>query len=350
MASDDRDVLFHEISGWYIGTNLMEITIRANGYNFLIPISPDTFSNSPTRLALFRDILNKMSADDPDDSDAWDWGYDIADIFLAEFKRLAPPAVHSGKLTLADLADRGTFDCEYRVVDEKPVAGPVTEHVDEMAPSEESNVHKIQSTFPVIDPLEVEVPYRDGEHIFDIIPDKVTVHGQQFFFKKSWAPRDLLAEIKKHVKIKTSELPPEELRISHLHGIVAGPDGQTKGLLYEFIETIKRGVLREAMTPDIPMSDREKWASQIRETVAKLHGLGLVWGNVEANNVIIDKENNAIIVGIEGGTTTGWVDRELDGTVQGDEQGLERLTDFIFNDESPLRRGPASDAESSQED
>lgn len=97
------------------------------------------------------------------------------------------------------------------------------------------------------------------------------------------------------------------------------------------------------MKPDTPLSTRQKWAGQIRETVAALHELGIVWGDVKPDNVLIDNDNNAVVIDLEGGTTRGWVDRDVGGTLEGDMQGMERMMDFIFNDESPLRLDASSD-------
>ena len=90
-----------------------------------------------------------------------------------------------------------------------------------------------------------------------------------------------------------------------------------------------------------PIATREKWATQIRETVAKLHDLDVVWGDVKSENVLIDKDGNAVIIDLEGGSTRGWVDSDKSGKLEGDLQGLERMTDFIFNDNSALR--PSAD-------
>ena len=89
--------------------------------------------------------------------------------------------------------------------------------------------------------------------------------------------------------------------------------------------------------------------SQIRETVTALHELDIVWGDVKPDNVLIDNDNNAVVIDLEGGTTRGWVDHDVGGTLQGDMQGMERMMDFIFNDESPLRLGASSDTRYSED-
>jgi serine/threonine protein kinase len=94
-----------------------------------------------------------------------------------------------------------------------------------------------------------------------------------------------------------------------------------------------------------PMAKREKWAAQIKDTLTKLHGRGVVWGDAKDSNVLIDHKDNAILIDFEGGTTQGWVDREKARTVEGDNQGLERLMDFIFNDKSELRPLPLDEEE-----
>ena len=108
-------------------------------------------------------------------------------------------------------------------------------------------------------------------------------------------------------------------------------------MLYEWIGTRDAGTLALIIGADTPLTLREKWAAQIRNAVTGLRTLGIVWGDVKPENVLIDTNDNAIVIDLEGGTTRGWVDRDVSGTVEGDLQGLEKMVDFIFNDESPLR-------------
>ena len=257
MDQSDPEQPPYEIRGWDSGDD------DVNECRFMIPVSSNSFSNSPVALSLFRNILAKVIAGEDDDPEVWDYGEQVADVFLPEFKRLAPPVVHTGKLTLADLAPRGAFECEYRVINERPLAVGITERVPEMEPSDEWNICKIQSAFPVLDPREVEVPYNDGGRIYDIIPQRVNVNGQQLLYKSSWSSFDPIDEISKYAnKIKASNPPLEHLHISRLFGIVAYPNGQTKGLLYEWIETSRHGTLWSIMKPDIPLSTRQKWAAR----------------------------------------------------------------------------------------
>ncbi|KAG7123900.1 hypothetical protein HYQ44_002536 [Verticillium longisporum] len=181
-------------------------------------------------------------------------------------------------------------------VQEKPVLGLVTRLVEE--DFEEFDARTLQTSFPIVGLAGVEVPYDDPADIFSIIPQRVLVHGQFFFYKSS----------------------------------AARPD------FYHFIKSEERRTW--AVDERAPLALREKWAAQIKDTVAKLHHLSVVWGDVKADNVLVDENGNAIVIDLEGGTTQGWVDREKEGTVEGDAQGVENMMDFIFNDESMLRPPP----------
>ncbi|TPX11580.1 uncharacterized protein E0L32_007791 [Thyridium curvatum] len=74
---------------------------------------------------------------------------------------------------------------------------------------------------------------------------------------------------------------------------------------------------------------RQKWALQIRQTVEQLHGIDVVWGDGKASNVIVDDEDQTWLIDFGGGWTEGWVDEGLAGTVDGDEQAVQKILDFL---------------------
>ncbi|KAJ4395803.1 hypothetical protein N0V93_000017 [Gnomoniopsis smithogilvyi] len=119
------------------------------------------------------------------------------------------------------------------------------------------------------------------------------------------------------------------LRVPVLQGYVEHPDtGVVLGLLREWVPSNHslRG-LDDANFHilDTPRELREKWAEQIRETVRSLHSIGVIWGDAKPSNVIIDLENDAWLIDFGGGWTDGWVDENLQETIEGDEQGVARL-------------------------
>ena len=327
----------YEIRGWDAGDNGFDMIVRVNGFGFTIVVSPDLFVNSPLALKRFGEIFDKIAAGEDDDELVWDYSERIADVFIPDFEKLAPSIFHTGKLTLADLAVRGSFECEYRVVDEDPISGAIAKRTPEdIPPPTDWDIRSLESSFPIFDPAEVEVPYSDGRPIHEIIPRQVFVKGKTLFHKSCWSPYDAIDEVEKYSRIHASGMSTQQLRTARLFGIVARSDGQARGLLYDWIDTNgTAGTLTSAVSVDTPMSLRMKWASQIRDTVAGLHSLDIVWGDVKPDNVLIDTDDDAVVIDLEGGTTRGWVDRDVGGSRAGDFQGLDRLVDFIFNGKSP---------------
>ena len=106
-------------------------------------------------------------------------------------------------------------------------------------------------------------------------------------------------------------------------------EGQPSGRRYRTCGKAGPRTLLSALLPDTPVPLRQRWASQIRETLAELHKAGIVWGDAKAENVLIDRENNAWVTDFGGGYTVGWVDAEKAGTVEGDLQGLERILNLL---------------------
>jgi len=55
----------------------------------------------------------------------------------------------------------------------------------------------------------------------------------------------------------------------------------------------------------------------------------LVWGDAKASNIVLDKESNPWIIDFGRGSTVGWVDADLAGSVPGDIQGLRQILRFL---------------------
>jgi serine/threonine protein kinase len=139
-------------------------------------------------------------------------------------------------------------------------------------------------------------------------------------------------ELETYRKIAEAELAPD-LRICRLRGIVQDEEGFSFGMLLTYIGH-RQKTLHEAIWPDTPISLKEQWASQISESLAALHGSGIVWGDAKAENVLIDGDNNAWITDFGGSYTEGWVDMEKAGTVEVDLQGLAKILDYIRREDN----------------
>ncbi|OJK02515.1 hypothetical protein ASPACDRAFT_58823 [Aspergillus aculeatus ATCC 16872] len=108
-----------------------------------------------------------------------------------------------------------------------------------------------------------------------------------------------------------------------------GLESQCPGILVSFIphETTLWDVRDNMQTTDLAV--RHKWFDQIHETVMALHQRGMTWGDVKPDNVLIDSNQDAWIIDLEGGFTKGYVPLELKGTVAGDLVGLKAIREFL---------------------
>jgi serine/threonine protein kinase len=134
-------------------------------------------------------------------------------------------------------------------------------------------------------------------------------------------------ELRNYEKIDDAELE-AELRISRLHGLVRDDTGLVFGLLLTYIDC-RAATLACAARANVPVSLRCKWATQVKSTVEHLHAAGIIWGDVKAENVLIDVNKEAWVIDFGGGYTEGCVDKESAGTVAGDLQGLAKIMSFL---------------------
>ncbi|CRK31666.1 hypothetical protein BN1708_016006 [Verticillium longisporum] len=73
----------------------------------------------------------------------------------------------------------------------------------------------------------------------------------------------------------------------------------------------------------------EKWKNQVCCTVEALHTAGVIWGDVKADNVLIDENDDAWVTDFGGGYTEGWVKKESAGSLAGDAEGLTTILKTI---------------------
>jgi hypothetical protein len=328
----------YELPGWETTPDGFILYVRVRSAWLNIHVSAQNFHCSPIALEAVQANKAKLGSGS-NELDLWDYLDGIASHFLPTFKKLAPIIHHVGNLTLADLQARQYYKSQLEVYDEVPHPSTIIR----MDPIEQNSVDDwhdpgmtpFKSPFPRFQPSDVEVAFDDPSTVFEVVPEKVFVQGQTFFWKPSWISNESKEGVEKYSKIHQSGIPPDQLLTSRLYGVVVDSKGILRGQLYHWIDVDR------ALTWDVveqaPKDVREKWASQITKTVSTLHEIDVIWGDVKAENVVVDKNGNAIVIDFEGGATKGWIDGDKMGTKAGDLQGLERLMDYIFNDNSSLR-------------
>lgn len=328
------------------------LDIQFHTTRFKISISLSDFRDSPIQSEAFqRYLAHLLSEKDPRDNfeesdddaeeedtallhDCFDWAVKPC---IADFERLSPPRPplkDKQQLTLSYFIASATFECTLVATDEALTCQDI-ERVepdqDGFSLSPTTPQPPWTTSFPSFTPSEITVLCDDdpNHHPLDSNPTQVHIGTQRLYFKESLDPDDEVAKrgVETHERIANADFG-ANVRTSRLYGIVRDERSrQMVGLLLYHIEEDTR--LAFAVGPGTAEVMRERWARQVRETLAALHGAGITWGDAKADNVLIDVYGDAWIVEFGGGRTEGWVDSGREGTVDGDLQGLERILKFI---------------------
>jgi serine/threonine protein kinase len=98
-------------------------------------------------------------------------------------------------------------------------------------------------------------------------------------------------------------------------------------MLFTWID--KKSVLSRAKAEESSPELRQRWATQITRSLAELHKHSIIWGDAKAENILIDRNDDAWIIDFGGSYTVGWVDKEKAGTLEGDMQGLSKILEML---------------------
>ncbi|KAL2128606.1 hypothetical protein VTI74DRAFT_8944 [Chaetomium olivicolor] len=156
---------------------------------------------------------------------------------------------------------------------------------------------------------------------------KVTVDGEEMICKSF--EHAIGEELATYVKIRSAGV---ELRVPELKGIVQSHKGVIGILLghiphkHHNLRALLASVEAGTVAPsEATVCLRRKWAMQIRGTLRDLHDLGILWRDIKTDNVLIDEEGDAVVLDFGGGKTMGWVDRDKYGSMEGEEQELQKI-------------------------
>lgn len=165
----------------------------------------------------------------------------------------------------------------------------------------------------------------EDEEISDI-PRKVQRRSQPdhlFFFKAGLRDHGHLREMELLDQIARSGKFESPWKTSKLVGLVVWDDDPNclMGLLMEYID----GKTLRDRSRDAPEALKKKWIDQVEATLRRLHEVGIVWGDVKPDNVMIDASEDAVLVDFGGGYTPEYIPHELQQTAQGDLIGLDHM-------------------------
>jgi hypothetical protein len=359
LAKAMRDRLDHD------GPDDCITTIRCNGREFHVEMSPFYICNSPAIESLYRKFIAALrdewefdidNGEHPEDviDDFHTWLIDIFEPIFLEVAPDIPPSFDPTKIAIGEahpLLSEYFFPEEYccrlEAENDKPFPILIRDEESRWVPAlndiEPELAQQLRQHVKFFRPSEIEVSFEKPDYALSETPTRVLVELDEsghktLCFLKTFALGDTLGlekELEAHLRILESSLA-HDARIARLRGVVAvEEDSQILGLLLTYIDRRREngGLLFEDRLLHTPIPLRHRWARQIQETVEQLHSAGLVWGDATAENVIIDKNNDAWLIDFGGGYTEGWVDEDKTGTIKGDLQGMAKIAEYLSNEE-----------------
>lgn len=285
-------------------------------------------------------LVNEAIFADEEEYDAiTDQIYDvILDVGRIPFSQIAPLSNTAPSKDLHSLLYPGTLDYRLQTIDGKATIFPIQPEESVSVPNPGPNPEVVMK-FQTIK----SIPRYSSR---DVHVQEVLVSGYGTVCKARVGPQTMLCkahsqglenprlerELVAMQKIwNTCKSPAANIRVPRLQGYVTFADSRDIiGLLRDWVRPSSYGsTLRDMDISAIPKELKKKWSDQIRETVDKLHELGVVWGDGKASKVVVDQENNIWLIDFAGGWTEGWVNEELSDTVDGDNEAVTNITKFL---------------------
>ena len=174
--------------------------------------------------------------------------------------------------------------------------------------------------------VQYEVDFPEPAH-----PGKVKGRdGKVYFFKPvvSGEPGPIKREISILQKIEELGL---DIKVPTLVGFVAFEDSKTEAMGFLLSHIEEPTPLTKMLKSSVPEEKRERWSEKSKEYVDTLHKHDIIWGDAKADNFMVDKHGDLWIIDFGGSYTEGWVDPELSDTLEGDEQGLQKVQEALQN-------------------
>lgn len=288
---------------------------------------------------MIRLVNDAILADDEEYDAITDHIYDvILDLGRIPLSKIAPLSTIAPSKDLHSLLYPETIDYRLQTIDGKATIFPIDPEGSVSVPNTGPNP-QVVSEFQAIE----AIPRHSSRdvHIQEILVNgygtvcKARVGSQTMLCKahsQGLENPSLERELVAMQKIWNAYSGPAvNIRVPRLQGYITFADSRDIiGVLREWVQPSSYGSTLRDMNPSaIPNGLKKKWSDQIRETVDKLHELGVVWGDGKASNVVVDQENDIWLIDFAGGWTEGWVDEELADSVDGDNQAVKNISRFL---------------------
>lgn len=168
----------------------------------------------------------------------------------------------------------------------------------------------------------------EANSVHTVQGEVITPEGSSMYFKPRVDGREEEFEREVRILSRIEELGLRtRIKVPQLRGIVvSGEAGETTiGMLMALIRSPEKGEHLQSPCFWGELELHRKWEKQVTDVVQELHAAGIVWGDVNPMNVVIDDAMDAWVIDFGGMNNIAFVDEEKRETVEGDWQGVKRL-------------------------
>ncbi|KAF2867432.1 hypothetical protein BDV95DRAFT_179749 [Massariosphaeria phaeospora] len=320
-----------------LGDQNIELIVMSRGKRFHVQLATEDLRGSQADHSLLHTFLKFRESMDDDPQameELMDWMMEPCTCYI---NQLAPPQHRLEPPSLAEYFDPETFIFKLMNVDGHLEAircpenhSPIRSATPKVSISDPTVSAAIAQGVDCISASILSAALEPDVHEadYDLVPRRVRIIGQesQFHFKGAFEEQSFQRELDILLRFRSDSLP-NDLLVSRLGGLVTHDDGlSVMGILIEYVHGSKT---LDFAVEEASMTEREKWAWQIRTTIKQLHDANITWGDVKPDNVLIDPNGDALVIDFGGGCVEGWVDQNLEGTREGDLQGLANIEQFL---------------------
>lgn len=320
------------------GVNDAHFHVRRNGKVFVTNISPSYFVNSPLtteKFLIFRDLLDPLvrGSAEPCLSNVYDW---VVEPLKQHLIDLAPPPEGPVQVSLKEhfFPDYIIFNLD--AVDEKLVPRRVLPEklpVYSFGELEEAFLDSLPTWTTIYDHSDVILSFTKPEDALFKRPRKVFIkNGEVECYFKMWTEsKRLIRELKCYQAIAAAGLDDSQSNICKLHGVVMDHRGHLMGILLSYITGNKQ--LADLVNPYVrppPRDVRQEWMRQLDSTLARLHEAGMVWGNADLTNVLVDANSKVWVTDFGGRILRSRPDGEAAYTIGADVADMEAIRKLLF--------------------
>jgi serine/threonine protein kinase len=178
------------------------------------------------------------------------------------------------------------------------------------------------------DTLHVSPMTEVGKSLDTVQGRVITADGVAMYFKPRHDMREPEFERELRVLSQIAQAGlTSKVRVPRLLGIVVSGDEEevTMGMLMTLIMSPSMGSHLQSLGFHDKPKLREKWERQVIAVVQEMHAHGIVWGDVNPMNVVIDEAMDAWVIDFGGMNNVEFVDDDKRETAEGDWQGVGRL-------------------------